>query len=377
MTSVPGTLIGILKDQPKYLQQYFDITLVSSNEYELSKYANQLGIKYYALGFLRRKFNPLFDLLCIIEAAFLFLRLNPDFIHSYTPKAGLISALSGFLARIPLRIHTFTGLIFPNRFGIKKKIYILFDKIICNFLTHIVAEGKGVQNDLKQYITKRRVHLIGNGNIAGVNLSFFDYKLSPKHLGFDESLFNPKKFNILFVGRVDIEKGIFDLIDSVTSLNQQFRNEYDLHILGSIELSGKNLLRFREYTQYKFIHYYGNQSDVRPYLIYSDVLVLPSYREGFPNVLLQAGAMKKISISSDISGSNEIILDGVNGFLFKPKNIPDLRRKINFVKNLDFKTKEKMSSNALTNIQSKFDEKLFRAELINFYNSVLKKVQRN
>lgn len=170
-----------------------------------------------------RGINPLKDIVSVLKMVFLLSRERPLAVHSYTPKAGLVTMLAAWICRVPVRIHTFTGLIFPTQKGFKKSLLIWIDRLICACATRVVPEGEGVKKDLVQYkITRRPLSVIGHGNIAGVDVSFFD----PGSLSLAESSSTLKSsLNITsgdvvycFVGRLNKDKGLKELALAFSAL---------------------------------------------------------------------------------------------------------------------------------------------------------------
>jgi len=173
VTTSAMTLATILKGQPSYLNQSFSVSVAASGD----KYFNELQlnekVETYCVP-MKRGINPLFDLVSLFFMIRVILKKKPQLIHSYTPKAGLISMLGGLLCRVPVRIHTFTGLIFPTQVGIKKKILRLVDAFICFCATVVVPEGQAVKRDLLVHkVTRKNLKIIGNGNISGVDINNF------------------------------------------------------------------------------------------------------------------------------------------------------------------------------------------------------------
>ena len=178
ITTVPETLASILKGQPRFLNQHFNISLISSPESGVQRLSSAEDVPVYSVA-MKRGISPLRDVVSIIKMFFLFRRLKPDAIHSYTPKAGLVGMIAGALSGVPVRIHTFTGLIFPTQSGFKQKLLIWADRLICLCATKVVPEGQGVKNDLSKFhITSKPMEVIGHGNIAGVDFEYFDIKKS-------------------------------------------------------------------------------------------------------------------------------------------------------------------------------------------------------
>jgi glycosyltransferase involved in cell wall biosynthesis len=224
---------------------------------------------------------------------------------------------------VPIRMHTFTGLIFPYKNGFLQYILIFMDRLLCSCATHIYPEGEGVKHDLIRFkITKKTLKIIANGNINGIDTAFF----SKENISFQlqESLrkelkLNPKDFVFVFVGRLVGDKGINELIEAFSRFKSA---TIKLLLVGNEEkdLDPLNLNTYKEIESNNNIIAVGYQSDVRPYLAISDCFVFPSYREGFPNVVIQAGSMELPSIVTDINGCNEIIKEGKNGTIIPVKD---------------------------------------------------------
>jgi glycosyltransferase involved in cell wall biosynthesis len=326
VANVPGALSVILKGQLNHINSKpnFELIGVSTPNHELNNLSVQEGIRVKGLK-MERGISPFRDIVSIINLFIFLLKEKPLIIHSHTPKAGLVSMLAGFLARVPIRIHTFTGLIFPAKRGFFQKVLIFFDKLICFCATNIYPEGEGVRRDLIQYsITKKNLKVLANGNINGIDIKQFSLE------NFDTQTITLIKSNLnfssediifLFVGRILKDKGVDELVNAFLKINQKYKNS-KLLIVGSFE---DEINPVSEFTKQEIINnnkitYVGFQIDVRQFFAIADVFILPSYREGFPNVVLQAGAMELPSIVTNINGSNEIIKDEFNGLIIEPQN---------------------------------------------------------
>lgn len=330
IATVPISLNVLLKGQLKFLNQHYEITAVSGSGSDLDEVGKREGVKTYAVE-MQRQISPFKDLVSLIKLYLYFKKEKPDIVHSITPKAGLLSMIAANLAGVPVRIHTFTGLIFPYRKGLMQKILISMDRLICFCATNIYPEGNGVKKDLENFrITSKPLKIIANGNVNGIDLEYFDSEIfSPKQkedlrldLNIEES-----DFIFLFVGRLVSDKGINELTEAFVSVNSKFPNSKLLYV-GSFEhnLDPLNQQVQEEIEKNPNVISVGFQKDVRPYFAIADVFVFPSHREGFPNVLLQAGAMELFSIVTDISGSNEIVKNGINGQIIAVDNKSELTR---------------------------------------------------
>lgn len=368
-TTVPDTILYILKGQPKYLNQYFEVFIITSKSEKNKIISDNEGIRVYEVAF-KRNINLVFDLFALIQMIFLLIQIKPRIIHSYTPKAGLISMMSAWLVMVPIRIHTFTGLIFPNKKGIKKRILILIDRLICLCSTKIIPEGLGVKNDLiSNKIAKKDLQIIGNGNISGVDTSFF----KDTEIKFEDAINNlsieyeflANKFVYSFIGRLNVDKGLNELFEAFNALPQNTC----LLIAGELDKEGNpiSLELYRKLKNNKRIICLGFVEDIRLVLKLTNVLVLPSYREGFPNVLLQSLSMGVPAIATNINGCNEIIIHNHNGWLVEPKNYSDLSKKMIFTQQINKDYFDKIKQNARESIIQKFEQSRYRGLLVKEY----------
>ncbi|MDC8000255.1 glycosyltransferase family 4 protein [Aequorivita todarodis] len=329
ITTVPISLEKLLDGQLAYLNKFFNVTAVSGNGPSLEEVKEREKVRVVALE-MERKINPVKDILSLFQLIRFFQKEKPDIVHSITPKAGLLSMTAAYFTGVPIRIHTFTGLIFPTKKGILKKVLITMDKILCVFATNIYPEGQGVKQDLLKYnITKKPLKVLANGNINGIDTAYFDPSLYSDN---DKTLLKTKwgipqdNFLFVFVGRLVKDKGINELIAAFSKLSI-LNNKVSLLLVGPFENDLDPLLpsTLKTIESHSRIYSAGYQNDVRPFFAIADALVFPSYREGFPNVVMQAGAMGLPAIVTDINGCNEIIDHHVNGLIVAPKNEEELK----------------------------------------------------
>ena len=351
------------------LSENYEIVAVSSPQKELLLLGEQENVRTIALP-MKRRISVFKDLVSLFRMIFLFLRERPDMIHSITPKAGLISMLAGWIARVPIRMHTFTGLVFPTATGHMQRLLIEMDRLICACATHINPEGEGVKRDLINYrITKKPLKIIANGNVNGVDLSYYDRT--------DDVLEQASKiqklnvFTFCFVGRLVRDKGINELVSAFVRLYKK-NTSIRLLLVGPFERDLDPLLPETEklIQTHTAIESVGYQIDVRPFLAASDALVFPSYREGFPNVVLQAGAMGLPSIVTDINGCNEIIISGENGIIIPSKDEQALYMVMEQFLNTPDIVKQ-MAGNARRMIATRYDQKLVWDALLKEYRTLL------
>ena len=149
-STVAISLDFLLKGQLGFLSKEYEVVAVSGKDQHLEKVAYREGVRTEPV-IMQRSISPIKDLVSLWKLFWLLKKEKPQIVHSITPKAGLLSMIAAKLAGVPVRIHTFTGLIFPTRTGLLQKLLINMDKLLCYCATNIYPEGKGVRSDLIQY----------------------------------------------------------------------------------------------------------------------------------------------------------------------------------------------------------------------------------
>lgn len=369
-TTVHETLAVILRDQPRFLNQHFHVELVTSPSPDLSKLEIE-GVQLHSVP-MRRGISPFNDFISLFLMMRLMLNLKPDIVHSYTPKAGFVCMLAAWVCRVPVRIHTFTGLIWPSSIGIRKSLLMLADRLLCVCATHILPEGEGVLRDLRfGRITDKPLRVIGYGNIAGVDVEYFS-PFKPEMFDAGDKVrqhydVDSRDFVFVFVGRLNRDKGIEELLNAFEKLPSHCQ----LLIVGGLdETVPINAHLEQTIKNHPRIHWMGFLDDIRPALMAANVLVLPSYREGFPNVVIQAGAMQLPVIATDISGSNEVIQSGFNGWLVPVKDSEALSHAMGFAVTCSPSILTEMGRAARVRVVERFERTAHWQRMLAFYSSL-------
>lgn len=316
---------------------------------------------------MERRISLTKDLKSLFQMIKVLRREMPYMVHSMTPKAGLLSMVAGWLTGVPVRVHTFTGLVWPTETGLKRKILMATDWLTCACATHIIPEGQGVLNDLKDYgVCRKPMKVLGYGNVKGVDMD----KFNPAR--FTEVQRDAEVFRFVFVGRVVRDKGINELVSAFVRLNNEYPNT-QLTLVGRYET---NLDPLKSETL-KLIEdnlcidacgpKYGD--DLLLEYLKSDCFVMPSYREGFPNTVMEAGAMGLPSIVTNINGSREIIIDGENGIIVPSKDVDALYVGMKQML-LDKSARDKMAANARRMINDRYEQGFVQQCLCDFYESI-------
>lgn len=306
--------IGFVRGMLPDLNKKYEMVILSSPGLEMDEVERE-GLARCVAVPMERHISPVKDFISLCKLIKVFRKEKPDMVHSMTPKAGLLCMMAGWLTRVPVRIHTFTGLVWPTSKGLQRRILKLTDKITCACATHIIPEGQGVLNDLKEGgITRKPMRVLGYGNVRGIDMTRFSRR--PEVMALAKPLRQDSVFTFLFVGRIVGDKGINELVEAFEKLNAEVPNTR-LVLVGFFE---ENLDPVSSETKQKIeshpsIIAAGVQSgdNLLAFFAASDCFVFPSYREGFPNTVIEAGAMGLPSIVTDINGSREIITNG-NGW---------------------------------------------------------------
>ena len=230
---------------------------------ELDEYGRAEGVRTIAIP-MERHISLVSDLKSLWRMYRVLRRERPDLVHSMTPKAGLMTMVAGWLARVPRRVHTFTGLVWPTSTGLKRRILRATDWITCACATHIIPEGEGVKSDLlNHHITRKPLKVLGYGNVKGIDLNHFDPTIIdvPAHTG----------FTFVFVGRIVRDKGIIELVSAFDRLHKLYA-ETRLVLVGRREddLDPIPLETAQRIDQGDGIEAVGAQHDVRPYYAAAD-----------------------------------------------------------------------------------------------------------
>lgn len=367
-STVALSLDYLLKGQLNFLNRHFEVLAVSGKDRHLQNVADREGVRVFSLG-MNRAIRPVADLISLWRLYRLFKKERPEIVHSITPKAGLLSMVAAKMAGVPIRMHTFTGLIFPSKKGVFQKLLIVTDRLLCWAATNVYPEGNGVMNDLIHYkITSKPLKVLANGNVNGIDTAYFSsvtITSETKEVLKAKLAITQESFTFVFVGRLVGDKGINELVQAFNELTIP---NIRLILVGSYEheLDPLKLQTLSKIEENPNIFAVGFQNDVRPYLAVSDCLVFPSYREGFPNVVMQAGAMNLPAIVTDINGCNEIIVEGINGTIIPPKNTELLHLAMLEMINNSDKFSD-LKANARQMIISRFEQKVVWEELLKEY----------
>ncbi|MGJ0334214.1 glycosyltransferase family 4 protein [Aliarcobacter cryaerophilus] len=366
ITTVPMSLATLVKGQAKYLSSYFDVKLVTSFSEKNQEISKDEGVELKSID-MTRQITIIKDLKALIELYKYFKNQKPDIVYTFTPKAGLLGMMASFLSRVPVRIHNIVGMPLMEATGKKFILLKFIERLTYLFSTNLFCNSFGLKKFINENLTKKDVKVIAQGSINGVDTEFFKNTktLDEKELIRDKFKIDKKDFVITFVGRIVKDKGINELIEAFINLSKKYNNlklllvgDYEEH-LNPIKKENKILI-----DSLDSIITVGFQNDIRDFLSITDLFVLPSYREGLPNSLIEAGSFGIPLLATNINGCNEIIDDCITGILVEKKNAKKLEEAIDKL----LEDKELYNSIKLKvrdRIIEKYEQKYFWNELKN------------
>jgi glycosyltransferase involved in cell wall biosynthesis len=368
---------GVLSDLKK---KGNEVVAISSPDADFEALREREGVRTIAIP-MERRMAPLKDLVALFRLIRVFIKGKPDMVHSMTPKAGLLCMIASWLARVPVRVHTFTGLVFPTAKGMTKRLLMTTDRLTCACATHVIPEGQGVLNDLKNNgITSKPMKVLGYGNVMGVDMKRFSRR--PEVMEKAALLQKEDVFTFVFVGRIVGDKGINELVHAFKELlAQDYAKRLRLVLVGRFEddldpISYETKQMIESTSEIEAV---GQQfgDDLLAWYAAGDCFVFPSYREGFPNTVLEAGALGLPSIVTDINGSREIIIpyeknhQGATGLIVPSHDTNALQKAMEWMITHDAERKL-MAAYARPSIESRFEQHFVRQCLFDFYDEILK-----
>jgi glycosyltransferase involved in cell wall biosynthesis len=381
VTTVPESLNILLRGQHKFMSTNgFEVIGISSAGNALYEVSQEEEIRVIEIN-MSRKITPIKDFLSVYNLYKLIKKEKPIIVHSHTPKAGAVAMMAAKIANVPIRLHTVAGLPLMEAKGIKRKLLNFVEKVTYACATKVYPNSKGLYDFIveEELISSIKMKIIANGSSNGIDTSYFDSeRISEKQREefLTRLIIQKKDFVFIFVGRLVGDKGINELIDAFARIKD---SNVKLLLVGGLEsdLDPLKSETIHEIDKNKNIISVGFQKDVRPYFAISHCLVFPSYREGFPNVVLQAGAMGLPSIVSNINGCNEIIQEGINGSIIPSKDRESLYTVMHKIIS-DEAWRKQLAGNARDIIVSHYEQKLvWDALLIEYKHLLIQKGIKN
>ncbi len=376
IATVPFFLQNHLRDQIcAIVAAGHEVTLVSSNGSEVSLLTAIPGTRFFHIE-IPRKISPLRDLLALWELFKLFRRERYDIVHSTTPKAGMLTAIAAYLARIPVRLHTFTGQPWMEMRGILRYVAKAGDRVTAALNTQCYADSFSQREFIieEHVATPVQIRVLGAGSLAGVNLQRFnpDKWATRKASVLAELGFNSGTKVITFIGRMTKDKGIDELVTAFEAVHES-GIECVLLLVGPRDTDWDTLSAAVRHSieNNSNIRRIGYSSEPEKYLAITDIFCLPSYREGFGNVVIEAAAMGVTTVGTDIVGLRDAIVDGETGVLVPPKDHKALASALAALM-ADEQRRKAMGEKARARAVSLFDAQKVNAAVVEEYQKLWK-----
>ncbi|RYE24712.1 MAG: glycosyltransferase family 1 protein [Sphingobacteriales bacterium] len=374
ITTVSLSLDKLLHGQLGFMSKYYNVVGISSADDRLNYVGGREGVKTIGLE-MTRKITPAQDLKATWQLYKLLKKEKPLIVHTHTPKAGIVGMLAAKMAGVPHRLHTVAGLPLLVATGNKRKVLNFVEKFTYSLATKVYPNSFGLKQIIQQegFCKDDKLKVIGQGSSNGIDTTYFSpgavSNEQKEHLKSELSI-TDDNFVFLNVGRLVGDKGINELVQAFVALHK-LHPQAKLLLVGPFESDLDPLQADTEKTihDHPAIIETGFQPDVRPYLAIADALAFPSYREGFPNVVMQAGAMGLPSIVTNINGCNEIVVEGKNGIIIPVKDAQALQLSMsNFI--TDRSSFAAMQQQARPMICDRYEQHVVWNELLKEYRSL-------
>ena len=370
VVSSPSTVKAFLVDQIKALSREYRVDIIANGVDQ--QFAEELDFCITPISIqIERKPNILKDVAALAILCKTFINNRYDLVHSITPKAGLLCMLAGALAGIKVRVHTFTGQVWATVDGKKRWLLKTTDKLISTFSTKLLVDSFSQRDFLiaEKVVTKEKAFVLANGSISGVNVGRFKPNAVAKQ--YIRSKFNISETAIVFLymGRLNKDKGLIELAKAFARLK---RKHTDVHLLvvGPDEENMRPLITEICSSFEPYLHIVNQTRQPERYMAAADVLCLPSHREGFGSVIIEAAAVGIPSIGSDIYGIRDAIEPDGTGLLFPVGDVGAISDQMVRI-STENQLRLKMGKKAYERARCLFSENIVTTALLEYYHSVL------
>ncbi len=322
VATIPAVVHAFLRAHVQAAAQTHEVTVIcnSADRHLLDGFNARL-----ILLPIERKPRPWKDLLVLFQLFRLFRRERFDIVHSIMPKTGMLAMLAAWLTQVPVRIHTFTGQVWVTRHGVRRMLLKRFDRLIGSFATCVLADSPSQRDFLVRegVLSPAKAQVIGAGSICGVDTSRFHPDLDMRRATRDELDIARDASVVLFVGRLNRDKGLLDLAAAFVALAQR-DPKMVLLLVGAEEDVPFGRIQEICRAERERLRYVSFSATPERYMNAADILCLPSYREGFGQVIIEAAACGVPAVASRIYGITDAVADGQTGLLFPAGDVPAL-----------------------------------------------------
>lgn len=370
VSAMPSSLTIFMRAHILMLSKFYDVTLISNGSKKHFFEILNDSIHFIPVP-IDRKIKPLNDLTSFFMLLSIFRREKFDVVHSLMPKSSILAMLAAFFSGVPCRVHTFTGQVWANKNGIKKLALKSFDIIVANLSTHLLTDSFSQRDFLikEKIVVCKKIKVLANGSICGVNLNHFKFDRNMRYTIRNKFNITSNSILFLYLGRLNKDKGILDFAYAFSELACS-NPELHFMVVGTDEEGiDDDLIEILSNCKNQF-HRIPFTNQPHEFMSASDIICLPSYREGFGSVLIEAAAIGLPAIASNIYGISDAVVDGETGILHEPKNFKEIKKAI-ITLSSDKKIRASMSKKAKLRAQHYFSEKLVVNAMRDFYFELL------
>ena len=362
------TIEAFLQDQLRALEVLCDLSVIANAPDE--SFLKKLNIRARFKGVeVERKMRPLTDLCALYRLVHFFLLEGFQVVHSITPKAGLLGMGAAFFARVPVRVHTFTGQVWATKSGAARALLRFLDKLIAGFATHVLVDSHSQKKFLVEngVVSQKKSCVLGDGSISGVNTLRFRPNPQARRTFRKKNKIPDEDIVFVYVGRLKRDKGIPELLAAFEKIAKKNSSMWLLLVGPDEENLGRLIQASPAITKTIMV---GHTSSPDLYLAASDIFVLPSHREGFGSSVIEAGACGIPAVASRIYGLTDAVVHGRTGLLVTRGDVGELAQAMERL-GKDRKLRLRMGRVAQRRAKVRFDQKKITEALLQFYRKIL------
>lgn len=326
--------LGFLRAQVAFMQaRGLETWTLSSPGEDLDRFASELDVPVISVEMTRR-ITPVRDLAALARITAAIRRIRPTIVHAHTPKAGLLGMIAATLAGVPVRVYQMRGLPLMSARGTKRQLLRTAEALACHLADRVICVSHSLREAAleEKLCPPEKITVLGGGSGQGVDATG---RFDPRRLPANASertrarLGIPSEATVVgFVGRLVRDKGVVELTDAWTSLREAHPGTH-LILVGRFEPHDPLPSGVEARLQHdRRVHLLGWDWDTPPLYAAMDVVALPTYREGFPNVPLEAAAMELPVVATRVTGCVDAVVEGATGTLVPAADAPALARAI-------------------------------------------------
>jgi glycosyltransferase involved in cell wall biosynthesis len=370
VASVPYAFNMFMSPHISMLAETNDVTLVCSGDGGQLGMLSYPNIKFKSIN-IPRAISPLRDLYALFLIILFFRSGKFDVVHSITPKSGLLTMVAGAIARVPFRFHTFTGQVWAAKTGFSRYLLKSMDKLTALCATNLLADSRSQKEFLivEEVTPRSKISVLGHGSVCGVDVTRFSANSEIRSVVRESMKIPDDALVYLFLGRLSKEKGILDLAIAFSSVSRVIENAH-LLVVGPDEQGVDGMLEIILRDHRERYHRVGFTTLPERYMACADLICLPSYREGFGSVIIEAASMGIPAVASEIYGVVDSVENGKTGILHKPRDIEEIEAALIRL-SIDDELRVRMGGAAKLRAHSFFQVSLLTEAMKNYYRRII------